>query len=199
MKPQLAVHETPPLPQEAALSPRGIVAQNLLFARSALEMTQQELADTSGISRATIAQLEAGIGDPRLSTLELLAATLHVPVHFLLLDQGSFRAIAELANGTVVAQGGREISGDEVTRILRVGGALSRQRAAALGVDAARDAGFAGNAHRVGAAIGAARLAERGILLGAHWAELLERFKPAPPQDGTRSPREGEFSHGDGI
>jgi DNA-binding XRE family transcriptional regulator len=186
-----------PVPQEFAFSPRGIVAQNLHFARSALDMTQQELADGSGVSRATIAQLEAGVGDPRLSTLELLAAALHVPAHFLLLDQASFRALAELASGTSAS--GKGEGGDAVVRVLRVGGALSRQRAASLGVDMAREAGLTTDAHRVGAAIGAARLADRGITLGAHWAELLERFKPAPLPASGKFPREGVFSHGDGI
>jgi transcriptional regulator with XRE-family HTH domain len=182
------------LPREAALSPRGVVAQNLLYARNALDITQQELADTSGVSRATIAQLEAGVGDPRLSTLEALAATLHVPVHFLLLDQASFRALAELSAG--VPQN-RPPSSDRVMRVLRVGGALSRQRAASLGVDVARDAGLTADVHRVGAAIGAARLADPGIVLGAHWAELLERYKPVPAP--SRFPHEGEFVQGDGI
>ena len=196
MEIQAVMTETP-VPQETALSPRGVVAQNLHWARSALDMTQQELADESGISRATIAQLEAGVGDPRLSTLELLAATLHVPAHFLLLDQASFRALAELANVTRAANG--KSPGDAVTRVLRVGGALCRQRAAAMGVDAAREAGLTANAHRVGAAIGAARLADRGVVLGAHWAELLERFQPAPLPEAAKFPREGIFSHGDGI
>jgi transcriptional regulator with XRE-family HTH domain len=188
-----------PLPHEGAFSPRAIVAQNLLFARSALELTQQELADASGISRATIAQLEAGVGDPRLSTLELLAATLHVPAHFLLLDQAGFRAIAELSQGGPPAINHQHKSGEDVTRVLRVGGALSRLRAASLGVDAAREAGLTGEAHRVGAAIGAARFASRGVSLGAQWAELLERFNPVPTAHTRALPGDNEFDDGDGI
>jgi DNA-binding XRE family transcriptional regulator len=60
------------------------LASNLLAARRAARLTQTELARVSRISRATLALLEAGAGDPRLSTLELIAGALHLPLSALL-------------------------------------------------------------------------------------------------------------------
>ena len=188
-----------PIRPDAAMSSRGIVAQNLLIARNALELTQQEVADASGISRATIAQLEAGTGDPRLSTLELLAATLHMPVHFLLLDQAAFRALAELIADAEAMAHSVEKPRDQLSRALSARRGQSRFQAATLGIDAAREAGLTGDAHRVGAAIGAARFAAEGTFLGAHLAYLLELFKPVVDSPGVQPPRPPEYYQGDGI
>lgn len=60
------------------------VTNNLVRLRHATGLTQQELASKAGVSRATIYLIEAGEGDPRLSTLELLAKALGVDVAELL-------------------------------------------------------------------------------------------------------------------
>jgi transcriptional regulator with XRE-family HTH domain len=197
MKPQVAPSQ-PAVPREIAFSPAAIVAQNLLIARTALNLTQHQLADASGISRATIAQLEAGIGDPRLSTLELLAASLHIPAHFLLLDQASFRALAEVMSLASSPAAPVSSATDEIARVLHTGGVLSRLRAAALGLDLAHTAGLTEPAHQVGAAIGAARWAEKGTLLGAHLAHFLERFKPAAVR-GAGTVDDSDLGPGEGI
>lgn len=189
----------PNIPEDAALSSRGIVAQNLLIARTALDFTQHQLADKSGISRATIAQLEAGLGDPRLSTLELLAATLHIPAHFLLLDQASFRAVAELLKLGDKVNSAQKSARDVIAPVLQAGGALNRLRAASIGVDVAREAGLLGDAHRVGAAIGAARYASAGTFLGAHLAQLLERFRPVARPAPITLLDDDDFTMGEGI
>ena len=62
------------------------LAHNLAIIRVATGWTQQALADAAGISRATIAQLEAGLGDPRLSTLEQIARALEITPSTLLLS-----------------------------------------------------------------------------------------------------------------
>lgn len=52
--------------------------------REALKMTQTELADKSGISRATISALEnGGKTDIKVSTLKALADALKCKPHFL--------------------------------------------------------------------------------------------------------------------
>ncbi len=54
---------------------------NLKPLRKAARLTQQQLADKSGIGRATIARIELGIiPSPRADTLASLAQTLHCTI-----------------------------------------------------------------------------------------------------------------------
>jgi len=48
--------------------------------RTLKRMTQEECAKSAGISRAALAKLEAGQGDPKLSTLLALAGALSIPL-----------------------------------------------------------------------------------------------------------------------
>lgn len=68
----------------AKLSLADSLALNLGEARGAAGLTQGELSGRAAISRATIAQIESGNGDPRLATLEALAGVLGVSVESLL-------------------------------------------------------------------------------------------------------------------
>jgi transcriptional regulator with XRE-family HTH domain len=54
------------------------VAKNLVVRRHAAGLTQQQLADSAGISRATVHLIESGQSDPRLSTLDLIGRALGV-------------------------------------------------------------------------------------------------------------------------
>jgi transcriptional regulator with XRE-family HTH domain len=62
----------------ATRSPHGAVAANLRRLRAAGGLSTVELARRSGVARATLAQLEAGRGNPTLETLYALANTLGV-------------------------------------------------------------------------------------------------------------------------
>lgn len=71
--------ESAPTGQPAGTLPVGArVAQNLAHYRQLGGLTQQQLAIAAHISRATVNLIESGQGDPRLSTVELLATALGV-------------------------------------------------------------------------------------------------------------------------
>lgn len=56
------------------------VADRVRAERRALKWTQQELAEVSGVSRATIARIEAGTHAPTLATLRKLAEVMGLRV-----------------------------------------------------------------------------------------------------------------------
>lgn len=60
-----------------ALRPR--LAKNLALRRSALSITQAQLAERLGVSSETIARFERGVYAPSLQQLESLAEALRVP------------------------------------------------------------------------------------------------------------------------
>ena len=57
---------------------------NLKMLRYAKRLTQQELADAAGISRATYRNIESGRSDPKISTLKSIAKALKVDINDLL-------------------------------------------------------------------------------------------------------------------
>jgi transcriptional regulator with XRE-family HTH domain len=188
-------------PKAAPISVNGVVAQNIHIARNVLGWAQQRLAQEAGVSRATIAQLEAGIGDPRLSTIELLAVALHVSPAFLTLDQPGFRALSEIVSGTAVLKAGNgqahRRAMEALGHALKSGHYRGRLEAARMGVDAANQAGLKGTACIVGAALGSARLASRGTFLGAHLAHLIERYSISSPESNSRTtPDQAQFADG---
>jgi transcriptional regulator with XRE-family HTH domain len=57
----------------------GNLGKNLRAARKRLGLTQEEVAERSGIQAGEVSRIEAGKRDPRVSTLEKLAAAVEVP------------------------------------------------------------------------------------------------------------------------
>ena len=100
------------------------------------------------MSRATIAQLEGGDGDPRLSTIVDLATALGTSPILLLMGEDELRAIV------TVPRTDNLLSDEEVEQMRRmVASGLQKQRlqAGKLGANAARAAGLS---VVIGAAIG---------------------------------------------
>lgn len=144
------------------------LGQNLVAARTAAHLTQQELADAAEVSRATIADIERGIADPRLSTIESLARALGTTPMMLLLEREALEVAARI--GDVAAS--MTVSADSVRKMYDgLGAANSRgyQQAAREGV---RALGVGGKA-AIGAAIGSALLPGVGTIVGASLGGLL--------------------------
>jgi transcriptional regulator with XRE-family HTH domain len=149
----------------------SVLAKNLVTARVAAGVTQHELAEASGISRATIAQIETGYSDPRLSTIVELAKALELPAIFLLIGLPEVRALAQVLNR---AERDRpSIDPRDVARMrqyIGTGMLKDRLRAALIGATAAKSFSKSEQA-RVSAAIFSALLPGIGTEIGALLAE----------------------------
>ncbi len=62
----------------------GDLPRDLMCRRKALGMTQQELADKTGVGRTTVTMWETGAGNPRIQVLPALAKALQCTVDELL-------------------------------------------------------------------------------------------------------------------
>ncbi len=56
----------------------GVYAQNVVKARRAQHLTQEQVSDRSGVHVTEVSRIERGLRDPRVSTLIRLARALDV-------------------------------------------------------------------------------------------------------------------------
>jgi transcriptional regulator with XRE-family HTH domain len=155
------------------------LARNLSAARTAMGLSQDHLADAAGISRATVIQLEAGTGDPRLSTLTGLAMALDVSPVFFLFGRDELSAIASLHESSDGERVQAHLSKDEqevMRRLLRSGLAKNRTKAVKMGAEAAVAAGMAAGVV-ASAAIGTAVLPVIGTAIGAALGAIWARSR----------------------
>lgn len=69
------------------LSMGGNLGRNLRRARTQRELTQEQVAQRSGVHATEVSRIEAGKRDPKVSTLERLAAAVEVPPGDLLREE----------------------------------------------------------------------------------------------------------------
>jgi transcriptional regulator with XRE-family HTH domain len=66
----------------------GRVGARLKHLRQARKLTQEQLAEAAGLSYKFIGEIERGIGNPTLTTLEALSLALEVSLSDLVSDEG---------------------------------------------------------------------------------------------------------------
>jgi transcriptional regulator with XRE-family HTH domain len=164
-----------PTATQSTISLSGIFAQNLLVARLASDLTQHALALASGVSRATIAQLESGTGDPKLSTVHQLAEALGVSSVLLLLSKSELDALANLSQRSIDSPLLQSPAVSTMRHLVSAGFIRGRLEATQIGMSLARQAGFPETLgpSAIGAAVGSFHLPGRGTLAAAHFADLL--------------------------
>lgn len=57
----------------------GALGKNLRAARKKLGLTQEQVAERSGVQAGEVSRIERGKRDPQVSTLEKLAAAVELP------------------------------------------------------------------------------------------------------------------------
>lgn len=161
-------------PGERRESPAATLARNLLLARQVLGVTQSQLAADADVSRATIAQIESGVSDPRISTVADLAHALGLSPVLLLLAARELNALLnfpqELAARPLIVSPQDE----QLMRAYLASGRLrDLHRAAQVGADVARAAGEETPAAAALAAIFSTLLPGAGTRAGAVIGRLL--------------------------
>jgi transcriptional regulator with XRE-family HTH domain len=154
----------------------SVLAKNLVAARVIAGMTQHDLAVAAGVSRATIAQLETGFSDPRLSTVVDIARALGVAPIVLLSGTEEVEALASLA--TEPSDSLTPIPPADLARMrdyVESGMLKDRIRAARVGAAVAQGDGNDTPASvAVTAGLFSATLPGRGTLVGARLGRLLQ-------------------------
>ena len=154
-------------------SPDATLAKNLVVARQAANLTQHGLAAAALVSRATVAQIETGYSDPRLSTIVDLARALGVPPYFLLVGVEEVNAL--IAMPEALAERPLHVPPGELERmrcLIRSGMLKDRIRAARIGAAVASEAGRQSPTAAISAAVFSAIQPDGGTAVGTVLGEL---------------------------
>ena len=150
----------------------SILAKNLVAARVIAGLTQHDLAAAAGVSRATVAQLETGFSDPRLSTVVDIARALGIAPIVLLSGTEEVEALAKLAD-----EARPSIPPVDLARMrdyIASGMLKDRIRAARVGATVARGGADAPTGVAVTAGVFSATSPGRGTVVGAQLGKLLQ-------------------------
>jgi transcriptional regulator with XRE-family HTH domain len=172
----------------------AVLAKNLVIARAIAGITQTELADLSNISRATIAQIETGSSDPRLTTIVQLARAIGIPPILLLIGLEEAQALAALLDSTKATP--TPIDSRQVARMrqhVATGMLKDRLRAAKIGATTVESHSEKELA-RVSAAIFSAFIPGTGTQIGAMLGELLAESNSVPVRATTPTSQVNEKS-----
>jgi transcriptional regulator with XRE-family HTH domain len=156
-------------------SPDSILAKNLVAARVIAGLTQHDLAAAAGVSRATVAQLETGFSDPRLSTIVDIARALGIAPIVLLSGAEEVEALAKLTIDQV--DGHPIVPPVDLARMrdyVASGMLKDRIRAARVGATVARGGAEAPVSVAVTAGVFSATSPGRGTVVGAQLGRLLQ-------------------------
>jgi transcriptional regulator with XRE-family HTH domain len=148
----------------------SILAKNLVVARLIARVTQHDLAAASDVSRATIAQLEAGYSDPRLSTITDLARALGISPIVLLIGTAEAQALVGLLQQVQTQQ--LSLPPEKLALMrqhVQSGMLKDRLRAGRIGAELSGETGAAA----VVAAILTAIIPGEGTVIGAALGNLL--------------------------
>lgn len=144
------------------------VAENLVIARRVAGLSQHKLAQLANLSRATIAKIETGQSDPRLSTIAVLADALGISAHALISTGGEINRLIDILDNChqIVDIAPDD---DQTNALQSTGDNLrarrdSAERAAAF----ARDAGHTSLSAQVASAIYNIYAPGIGAAIGAH-------------------------------
>lgn len=166
-------HQVAPRAESSA----STLAKNLVVARVVAGLTQQDLAARARVSRATIAQIETGCGDPRLSTVAELAKALSVSPVLLLLGSLEVHALSAIHEG--VTPSPMTIQPEKVARMrsyVESGMLKDRLRAAKLGAALVRGTSGASSSAVVTAALCSPIIPGAGTRLGATLGQLMSQY-----------------------
>jgi len=181
-----------PAPQAGSSPLRLLVARNILLARSALKLTQDQISEISGVSRATIAQIEGAIADCRLSTLNELARAMRISPLILFIREADVTHVLRFAHKISVDEVMKQLPPTRIRQMQQLkqtGLQRALVRLAQQGADAAREAGFAHPSSLAAAGICNTHIPGPGTAAGAIFGAMFEG------QTLTRD----AFEYGEGI
>ena len=155
----------------------GQIAKNLILARHALGVTQEALAHESGVSRATIAQIESGVSDARIGTLSDLSRALGISPAILFLRPEDLTTLLKFVRQSAIEHVLQSLTPrdlDNMNRLRQTGLQKDLLKSAQSGIDAAKNAGYRSPGAIVGASIGSTVQPGLGTAIGTLLGVVLD-------------------------